>query len=364
MLDCHSTVPLYVQLTNLLRHQIESGEIRPGEKLPSESEMMQTYHIGRPTVRAALKELVDAGLLVKMQGKGTFCRSERKDRAYNIEVLLDMENEYFIPYYVRAISGVLQENGCNFLIGNTNRSAESVCQQLEQFLQKDTTGVILQMTPVDIAPETRQRLINCFAAFHRRSIPVILIDSQLDGAEVSFCAIDDRAGGERAAEHLAAYGHRRCAMLGPSDLYDARQRYEGFCASAARFQMEPPMRLDCGEKMEQTLPSLLRDCGITGVFCYNDAIAQRCIRTLNGAGYQVPGQISVIGFDDSFLAAAIEPPLTTLCHPKEELGRHTAAALLQLIRGELPWPYCKIFQVPLVQRESCGICCREALQLR
>lgn len=356
MLDHYSTVPRYMQLANLLRQQIESGEIRPGEKLPSESEMMQTYHIGRPTVRAALKELVDVGLLVKMQGKGTFCRGERKGSAYNIEVLLDMENEYFIPYYVRAISSVLQENGCNFLIGNTNRNAESICQQLEQFLQKDTTGVILQMTPVDITPETRQRLISCFAAFHRRNIPLILIDSQLDGAEISFCAIDDCAGGARAAEHLAAYGHRRCAMLGPSDLYDARQRYEGFCASAERFRMEPPTLLACGENIEQTLPGLLRDRGITGIFCYNDAIAQRCIRALAGAGYQVPEQISVIGFDDSFLAAAIEPPLTTLCHPKEELGRHTAAALLQLIRGELQWPYRKMFQVSLVQRETCGIC--------
>ena len=356
MLDKSSAIPLYAQLAEQLRLQIDSGQLRPGEQLPSESEMMARYQIGRPTVRAALKQLVSAGYLTKIQGKGTFCRDLHAGKPINIEVLLDMENEYFIPYYVRAISGVLKENNCNFLISNTNRDAQSICEQLENSLQKDTSGVILQMTPVNIRPELRQRLLHCIAAFRRRSIPVILIDSLLEGADVSYCVINERGGGARAAEHLAAYGHRRCAMVSPSDFCDAVQRYEGFCRAAEQFGMAPPVLVDADSELERTLPAAVRAAQVTGLFCYNDALAQRCIRILRSADYRIPAQISVIGFDDSFLAASIEPPLTTLCHPKEELGRCTASALLKLIQNEIPWPFQKIFDVPLIQRATCARC--------
>ncbi|MEI3064401.1 MAG: substrate-binding domain-containing protein [Oscillospiraceae bacterium] len=212
------------------------------------------------------------------------------------------------------------------------------------------------MTPVNIRPELRQRLLHCIAAFRRRSIPVILIDSLLEGADVSYCVINERGGGARAAEHLAAYGHRRCAMVSPSDFCDAVQRYEGFCRAAEQFGMAPPVLVDADSELERTLPAAVRAAQVTGLFCYNDALAQRCIRILRSADYSIPAQISVIGFDDSFLAASIEPPLTTLCHPKEELGRCTASALLKLIQDEIPWPFQKIFDVPLIQRATCARC--------
>lgn len=361
MLDKSSAIPLYAQLAEQLRLQIDSGQLRPGEQLPSESEMMARYQIGRPTVRAALKQLVSAGYLTKIQGKGTFCRDLHAGKPINIEVLLDMENEYFIPYYVRAISGVLKENNCNFLISNTNRDAQSICEQLEDSLQKDTSGVILQMTPVNIRPELRQRLLGCIAAFRRRNIPLILIDSLLDGADASFCVINERGGGARAAEHLAAYGHKRCAMVSPRNFYDAVQRYAGFCDAASKFGMQLPILIDSEDDLDSRLPRIVHAERITGIFCFNDALAQRSIRILHNADYSIPSEVSVIGFDDSFLAETTDPPLTTLCHPKEELGRCTASALLKLIRNEIPWPFQKVFDVSLIQRGTCARCSSDNL---
>ena len=354
MLDKASTTPLYRQLAMELQHQIDSGQLHSGDRLPSESEMMSHYQIGRPTVRAALKQLVSAGYLMKIQGKGTFCRSLHANESFNIEVLLDMENEYFIPYYVRAISNVLKKSNCNFLISNTNRDPQSICEQLEDSLQKDTSGVILQMTPVNIRPELRQRLLGCIVAFRRRNIPLILIDSLLDGADASFCVINERGGDARAAEHLAAYGHKHCAMVSPHNYCDAVQRYAGFCDAAAQFGMHTPILIDPDNDLDVNLPNIIRAEHITGVFCFNDALAQRCIRILHKANYSIPSEISVIGFDDSFLAKTTDPPLTTLCHPKEELGRCTASALLKLIRNEIPWPFQKVFDVSLIQRNTCA----------
>ena len=100
--------PVYMQIADMIREQIETGEIKPGDKLMSENEMTKAYGVARLTVREALGVLVNEGFLEKKHGKGTFCKMSR--RGLSIDVLLDMNDFYFIPYYVRSISAVLDKN--------------------------------------------------------------------------------------------------------------------------------------------------------------------------------------------------------------------------------------------------------------
>ena len=75
MLDKTSAVPLYQQLAEALKGKMIAGEIKPGDKLKSESEMVEEFGVGRLTVRSALSQLVESGYLEKAQGKGTFCKA-------------------------------------------------------------------------------------------------------------------------------------------------------------------------------------------------------------------------------------------------------------------------------------------------
>lgn len=80
----NSDVAMYKQLTNIIMSQIESGLLRPGDKIPSESELLKKYGVSRITVRAAITELVDDGILVRSQGKGTFVASPKTEyQAYD-----------------------------------------------------------------------------------------------------------------------------------------------------------------------------------------------------------------------------------------------------------------------------------------
>lgn len=72
VLDKNTPIPLYYQLKEIIKEKIESGELKPGDVLPSERELSQTHQISRPTIRQALKELVNEGLLHREKGKGTF----------------------------------------------------------------------------------------------------------------------------------------------------------------------------------------------------------------------------------------------------------------------------------------------------
>lgn len=355
MLDKTSAVPLYQQLAEALKGKMIAGEIKPGDKLKSESEMVEEFGVGRLTVRSALSQLVESGYLEKAQGKGTFCKAAGEVNYLNIEAILDMGNTYFIPtYYVKGISEVLTGNNCNFIISDTNSNAESLCASLEQILLKNTSGVIFQLTQVDLSPEILTRLLACITALKNRGIPCIMIDSRMEGKEISYVMLDETAGGARVAEHFAAYGHHTCAVAYRPNCCDALQRYNGFCKAAREFQMEEPRVIGCEETLEQDLIRAVTEQGVTAVFGYNDEIAIRCIRALKKHGIAVPEQVSVIGFDDSYLATTSDPQLTTISHPKEVMGRHTAQALLRLIRKQVRAPYSEVFRPELVKRNSCA----------
>jgi GntR family transcriptional regulator len=75
-IDMLSSVPAYMQLAGILRKQIESGKIAPGDPLPSETTLVQEYGIARGTIRRAIEVLRDHGLVVTVQGRGTYVRPE------------------------------------------------------------------------------------------------------------------------------------------------------------------------------------------------------------------------------------------------------------------------------------------------
>ena len=82
----NSIIPLYKQISNLLWEKIRTHALPGGQKLPSETELMQEYSVSRITIRAAIKELVDDGLLQRLQGKGTFvCEPKKEYRARDTE---------------------------------------------------------------------------------------------------------------------------------------------------------------------------------------------------------------------------------------------------------------------------------------
>lgn len=354
MLDKTSVIPLYAQLAEVLKGRMIMGEIKPGDKLESESEMVEEFGVGRLTVRSALAQLVEMGYLEKAQGKGTFCKAAGETNYLNIEVILDMGNTYFIPtYYVKGISEVLTANNCNFIISDTNSNAESLCTSLEQILTKNCSGVIFQLTQVDLSSDIRSRLLSSITAFNNRGIPCIMIDSRIEQANISYVMLDEFAGGARVAEHFAAYGHKKCAIAYRPNCCDALQRYNGFCKAAGDFRLSAPLELGCDETLENDLLRAVQQ-GVTGIFGYNDDIAVKCIRILKQHGIAVPEKVSVIGFDDSYLASTSEPQLTTVSHPKETMGKHTARALLKLIKKQIRAPYTEMFHPELIRRSSCS----------
>lgn len=174
-----------------------------------------------------------------------------------------------------------------------------------------------------------------------RGVPMVFGGRPRQTLDVSFVDVDNQAGGRAATEHLIAQGRRRIAHLaGPSHVPSTRERLQGFREAmwnaALRSDMVDGGELDrdAGEMAMGRLLALGHE--VDAVFAASDAMAAGAMWALQVLGRRVPDDVAVIGFDDSPIASATQPPLSSVKQPVEEMGREMARLVLSMsaIRGQ------------------------------
>lgn len=166
-------------------------------------------------------------------------------------------------------------------------------------------------------------------------LTLIVVDSPRDDR---FGVIEtDHAGGARlAVTHLLELGHKSVHHLaGPFGSFAAAERERGWreALAAAQAPVPPVVRGDWGSASGFAAASALLDDGTTAVFAANDQMALGLLRAIAEAGRDVPGDVSVVGFDDVADAADYRPPLTTVHQDFDALGSRAVAALVDGIEG-------------------------------
>jgi len=152
---------------------------------------------------------------------------------------------------------------------------------------------------------------------------------------------DNRRGGRDAAQHLLALGHRRIAFLGEASSHypEFDDRYRGLCEglAAAGIEADPALQVDAisTEASGHAAARLLIGCrpGFDAIFAASDLIAVGAMRALEDAGLSVPGDVSIVGFDDIPAASLSHPPLTTIAQDYARAGQMLVDALLRQIRS-------------------------------
>ena len=187
--------------------------------------------------------------------------------------------------------------------------------------------------------------------------PVVVAEAGADGA-VPAVTVDQIAGAVAATEHLLSLGHRTVRHLaGPQDWPEAQQRVAGWRGALAAVGAEPGPVLegDWSPRSGYELGgALAEDPEATAVFVANDQMALGLLRRLHEAGRAVPGDVSVVGFDDVPEAAYFTPPLTTVRQDFNELGRRSLALLLRRMAAATQGEPSVMIQPSLVLRSSTG----------
>jgi DNA-binding LacI/PurR family transcriptional regulator len=277
----------------------------------------------------------------------------RGDRARLVGLVLpELQNPIF-PALAEVVGGALAQRGFTPVLCTMTTGGLSEADYVAMLMERQVSGMVFaggQYAEADAPHEHYAQLLDV-------RLPVVLVNAAAEHLDFPRASTDDAVAMEQAFGHLASLGHERIGLvLGPADHVPSRRKltaYEG-ALERAGLRWDPAL-------VERTMFSLeggqagatrLVKHGATGIICASDPLALGAIRAVRRAGLDVPGDVSVVGFDDSAFMNCTDPPLTTVRQPIEAIGRAAVMMLVGQIDGAAVTPEELLFEPELVVRGS------------
>jgi DNA-binding LacI/PurR family transcriptional regulator len=276
----------------------------------------------------------------------------RGERARLVGLFLpELQNPIF-PAFGEVLAAALAQNGYTPVLCTQTAGGISEADYVELLLQQQVSGVVFvggQYTQDNAPHEHYGRLAEL-------NLPTVFVNAPIPDLHFATVSTDDAVATEQAWNHLRQLGHERIGLvLGPEDHVPSQRKLAAArnAADAAGLTVEvvhSHYSLEAG----QAATTRLLATGVTGIICMSDPIALGAIRAVRRAGLTVPGDVSIVGFDDSALMNATDPPLTTVRQPIEPMGRMIIELLVSQIKGTAPVTDEYLFEPELVVRGSTG----------
>lgn len=268
-------------------------------------------------------------------------------------VIPELGNPIF-PAFAQAMEKSLIQHGYTPILCTQEPGGAPEDEFTEMLLDRGVSGIVFVS---GLHADTNARM-DRYTRLTDRGLPIVLVDGYSDAIPAPFISPDDRLAARLAVQHLVDLGHERIGLaLGQRRFVPVIRKIEGFGQAMAQLLG----LTDVEDLVQHSLFSVeggqaaagaLIDRGCTGIFCASDLMALGAIRAARERGLSVPGDVSVVGFDDSPLMAFTDPPLTTVRKP---IGAMAAAAVQTLLEeiGGTPAKHVElVYQPELVVRGS------------
>ena len=304
-------------------------------------------------VSAELRTRVDAAMAELGFQPNALARSLRRKRTHTVGMIVPDSANPFFAEVGRGIEDTSFASGYSVILCNSDGDPARELLYMDLLVQKQVDGVLL--VPTGDQAELAAKL-------RTRNIPVVVIDRDVPEAPIDRVHIDNVAGGYLATRHLLDLGHRRIGYIGgPPHLSPVPDRSAGYRHALREAGLPVDEQLvaagnfrDVGGYDGAQVLLALPDPP-TAIFTGNDLMAIGAIAAARNAGIVVPGDLSIVGFDDIHLAGYINPPLTTVAQPKYELGVIAAQLLFARLAQPDLSPQYRLLQAQLVVRQSTAV---------
>ena len=259
----------------------------------------------------------------------------------------DITNPFF-PELVRSIGRVLKRSGYSLLLINTDEHELGTPEFWAHFKSRYIDGFILAESPAseDVEPDV-----------HKLSIPYVRIDRAFHAGNNLSVGVNHFEGARIAARHLVDIGCRKIAHVsGPGSFWPAKERRAGYESIIAETGQSPivfegDFSLDGGREITEVLLREFPD--VDGIFYANDLMAIGSLKVFKRKGLAIPEDVAIIGFDGIELAEIVQPEISTIRQPIEEIGESATKRLIAAIEHPNRVNDENVMlDVTLVQRES------------
>lgn len=322
----------HLLLVDYLIEYIHSNKLKPGEKVPSENELADRFNTTKVTASRALNELVNRGILYRVQGKRSFFagfRSRSSDVLFYIPMSFSYD-PYFMGLLLETFFCKMDSNGLNL----------AMCYFKENEKIKDLQHNLKDCKVVIVAALNAGEGLDENLIYRIEN--VIYLSAHPD-TPVSYIAFDNKGGAKKAVEYLVRMGHRRIAYLS-TDLkgnISNEEKKQGYIEGLEENKIRQRMILSCGYALEggyeiagEILKLRKRP---TAILASSDLIAVGLIRKFSESGVDVPGDISVVGFGNYDVSSYVSVPLTTVSLPIKQMGERLADFTISRVNGSGPF---------------------------
>ena len=243
-------------------------------------------------------------------------RDLRRGETRTVLVVVSKLSAFFLEI-LRGTEQAAEEIGFAVLMGNAKGDIRRTITYFDQVASRRADGIILLTGVLPPGAETAATKLP----------PLVVAAESLRDSPLPTVGIDHVGGAEEAVRYLIGLGHKRIAHIaGPDHVLSSRARATGYrkALRAARLPFDDTLMqrgdfsVESGGKMLQVL--MQRKPTPSAIFCANDEMAIGAIQALKSAGLSVPGDVSVVGFDDEEIAELYDPPLTTVHIPRFDIG--------------------------------------------
>lgn len=256
------------------------------------------------------------------------------------------------PFIAEVVSGIEEKaNDCGYsvFLANSNADPEREMKVVHSFHERRVDGILVTASRVGAIYVPMLSEMN---------VPIVLINNQHPSDFAHSVVIDNVTASRKAVEHLVKLGHKRIAYIGDRYGYQSdTERFAGYrqALEYADVSFLPELVVHGDGKAESAGPAIERlfeaATSPTAIFCYNDMTALGALRALRRRGLKVPDDVSLVGFDDLFIASYTQPLLTTVRQPHRQMGLMAMEMLLKLFSAEQAKTSVKV-EGELIVRES------------
>jgi len=283
------------------------------------------------TVRATSKEKVMKAIKELNYEPNSAAQSLARGKSKVIGLLIPDLTDPFIMEVVDSVDRELVKKGYFLALSVIGRNDKDSDNRSNLFFQHERVDGVLLLTPL-----FEEDYVNHLKS---KDIPFVIMDNQLFPYTVSSIVVDNFKGGYEMTRHLLELGHQKIGCIGgPKDILSAEHRVNGFETALQEVGLEPFVvergEFDIETGFEVAQGWIENNLLPTAIICGDDHIAFGVIDALRLSGIEIPGQVSVMGFDDHPFASKLHPRLSTVRQPAEDMGIEGVAALFDQMDGK------------------------------
>ncbi len=269
-------------------------------------------------------------------------------------IVPELDNPIF-PAFAQAIEQRLARRGFTAILCTATPEGIREPHYIDVLLDRAVSGIVFVNGEHADTAASHAR----YAELADRDVPVVLVNGRVEGLDLPTVSVDEVHAARQSVRHLAALGHRRIGLaVGPRRYVSTTGKLTGYLEGMERtgLDTDPSLLAETVYSVEggHAAGVMLLDAGATAVVCGSDLMALGVIRAAHERDLDVPGDLSVVGFDDAGLLAYVEPPLTSNRQPIRPMSTAVVRLLTERMAGQATATTELRFRAELVVRRSTG----------